>query len=204
MPSVHSRHAVLRIRRHRHRRRRRGPDVRHRGGQARPPRRSCSSATRSRDARSSSPAAGAATSPTSTPSPENFFSDNPDFCRPRSRATRRATSSRWSSATASPTTRRSSASCSATARARRSSTCCWPSAPTPASSCDCAAGVRGIADVRTGFVLDTARGALHGRVAGRRHRRAVDPEAGRHAASATTSRASSGTPSSSRARRWYR
>jgi len=50
--------------------------------------------------------------------PANFLSDNPRFCRSRSPATRRATSSTSSSATASPSTRSTRASSSATTAPR--------------------------------------------------------------------------------------
>ena len=77
----------------------------------------CSNMPRHRARRSAFPAAAAATSPTSMPSPKQLPLGQPAFLHlGAERATRRAISSPWSIATGSPGTKRRSASCSATAR----------------------------------------------------------------------------------------
>ena len=58
----------------------------------------------------------------------NFLSSNPHFCRSALSRYGSRDFIGWSSATASPTTRRRWASCSAMTARNRSSTCCSPSA----------------------------------------------------------------------------
>ena len=74
--------------------------------------------------------------------PANFLSANPHFCKSAlARYTPCGFHRAWSNATASRTTRRSSASCSATTRRSRSCACCSTNAPRPACASRPAAAI---------------------------------------------------------------
>ena len=104
-----------------------------------------------------------------------------------------ANSSTWCSATASPSTRSTRASCSATARRSRSSTCCWPNARRAASRIGSpAASARSPWSETGGYRIDTARGAVRRAARGDRHRRACRFRRSAPAISATASRAQFG------------
>ena len=103
------------------------------------------------------------------------------------RATRRTTSSPWCSATASPSTKSTRASCFATARPRTSSRCCWRMRGRRRHALAALRGPRGECRFRPGthaagarYELATDRGSVRARARGHRHRRPVDPEDRRH------------------------
>ena len=99
---------------------------------------------------------------------------------PRSPATRRQTSSPWSSATASPGTKRRSANSSATAPRGRSSTCCSPNAQRAGSSSHSAMPSPRLDHADGRFRVDVRRPHRRRAGAGHRHRRPIDPQARRH------------------------
>ena len=133
--------------------------------------------------RSASPAAAAATSPTSSAGPAQLsFAQSGVLPRRRSRATRPRTSCAWSSATASPITRRSWASSSATTRPqddhRMLKTECERGRRRRGA---CRVPVDGRRHDGRRFRVTTAQGAVTRSVAGHRHRRPHRAQDRRHA-----------------------
>ena len=144
------------------------------GGAARTPRRRARAQSRASAARFSSRAAGGAISPTSTAGPSTSSPPIRNSHDRRWRATRRRISSRWSSATASPITRRRWDSCSATARRRQIVDLLL--AECRDGGVDRRRRLRHVSEVRDGLHRRHVARALRGAVADRGHRRPLDPE----------------------------